>query len=923
QGKAPTKTAVIDATKIIQWSLYYPAVVDPAEINFSDAERAALSDSLEAYRSGDLLQALARYPENRSPGSDAERVYYSALLLSVGRVNEVEATLGKADANLPTARALREVIAVVLNEDPGPLSPPTTASEFIARSYTLQSRSQLTEALAAARSAVNKSTQFGAAYVRVAELEFGFGRVSEAKAALDDGLKLSPRNAQGIALEGFLLSAKNKLTQASEAFERAIAADGNLGNAWLGRGLVKMRRGHTKDGLKDLEVAAAVEPQRAVLRSYLGKGFAEAHDTKRAMKELELAKKLDPNDPTSWLYSALLNQEENRINDAIGDLERSKELNDNRSIFRSRLLLDQDDAVRSANLASMYRDAGMFEVGVQEASRAVDLDYANASAHLFLASSYESLRDPKLRNLRYETPAFSEYLMANLLAPPGAGLLSQTISQQEYSRFFAEDGFGLSSSTTYGSGGDWAQAASQYGTFGNTSYSLDVNYLTENGQRPNNDLEYTSLAARFKQQITDSDSLMLEISTLDYDSGDVSQYYDQDQASTTLRVKETQEPNVLLGYNHRWSPGVHTLVLGTRLDDELKLRDSNPNNLWLRTFVNLFNPGVTNVSIQNPAGDLDYKRQLTFYSAEVQHIIQNSRNTIVFGGRYQTARADTDNNLVMYDFLGNPMAPIPQQDFDSDIYRWSLYAYDYWQLLDTLQLVGGVSYDYMHYPRNIDTSPITDDETSKDQISPKVGLTWTPAERTAVRGIYTRSLGGTFFDSSVRLEPTQIAGFNQAFRSIAPESVIGLVPGSSFETFGLGLNQTFKTRTYVLVEGQLLTSDGSRTVGILTNSNVFAPIPDGASGTRQSVDYNEWSLLVTVNQLLGRDFAVGARYRLTYADMDTDSTQIDSSVPGSDSLNQDVHATLSQLRLYGIFNHPCGFFFTAEGVWSWQDSGGY
>src|SRR6185436_14634362 len=114
-----------------------------------------------------------------------------------------------------------------------------------------------------------------------------------------------------------------------------------------------------------------------------------------ARKELSLAQKLDPNDPTSWLYMALLDQQENRINEAVEDLEKSKELNDNRSVFRSRLMLDQDEAVRGANLASMYRDDGMFDRSVQEAARAVNYDYANYSAHLFLANSYDALRDPK------------------------------------------------------------------------------------------------------------------------------------------------------------------------------------------------------------------------------------------------------------------------------------------------------------------------------------------------------------------------------------------------------------------------------------------------------------------------------------------------------------------------------------------------
>src|SRR5439155_1119417 len=76
-----------------------------------------------------------------------------------------------------------------------------------------------------------------------------------------------------------------------------------------------------------------------------------------ALKEFDLARSLDSHDPTPWLYSALLLQQENRINEAIDHLEKSIERNDNRSLFRSRLLLDQYRAVRRANLARIYAAA--------------------------------------------------------------------------------------------------------------------------------------------------------------------------------------------------------------------------------------------------------------------------------------------------------------------------------------------------------------------------------------------------------------------------------------------------------------------------------------------------------------------------------------------------------------------------------------
>jgi Flp pilus assembly protein TadD len=87
------------------------------------------------------------------------------------------------------------------------------------------------------------------------------------------------------------------------------------------------------------------------LRSYLGKAFDNAKDDERARQELERAKTLDPNDPTPWLYLALIDRQDNRINTAVGELEKSLELNENRRLYRSGFLLDQDRAVRSSSLA--------------------------------------------------------------------------------------------------------------------------------------------------------------------------------------------------------------------------------------------------------------------------------------------------------------------------------------------------------------------------------------------------------------------------------------------------------------------------------------------------------------------------------------------------------------------------------------------
>ncbi len=924
-GKAPAKTAVIETINIIQWCLYYPAVLDLGELELTAAEKETLAASLEAYRAGDLLQALANYPENRAPASDAERVYLAELLLSVGQVEQAEAQLRQLQTASPLAEALRVLIAAVkFQARPSTLNLQTStalATEWLAESYYLQSRSELAEALAAARAAVAKSPNFGFGRARVAELEFSFGRIPAALDALERSLQISPRNAEALALKGFLLAAQNKIPEAKRHFEDALAVDGALGNAWLGRGLVRIRQGDAAGGVQDLQVAATLEPQRALLRSYLGKAFSNARDNRRAGKELALARKLDPNDPTAWLYSALLDQQENEINEAVRDLEKSKELNDNRRLFRSRLLLDQDRAVRSANLAAIYQDAGMVDLSVREASRAVNYDYGNYSAHQFLANSYDALRDPKQINLRYETPWFSELLVANLLAPVGAGNLSQYVSQQEYSKLFERDRFGLSSSTEYLSRGDWFERGSQYGTFGNTSYALDAEYRSQNGDRPNNDLQQTTLTAKFKQQLTPQDSVFLQAQYYDTEFSDVAQYYNHDgrvpgvrAPSPTFRGTERQEPNLFIGYHREWSPGSHTLFLAGRLDDTLTLKDAAAqiNFVQYTTFVQpreIFRVRAFPFPIA-------YERDFEAYSVELQQIWQTPSQSLVVGSRFQSGWANTSSTITN---LFN--ASVQSQETDTDLVRFSVYGYEQWQILDTLQLTAGVSYDRLRFPRNIDTSPITSDQRDADQVSPKAGFIWTPEPNTHLRGAYTRSLGGLSYDTSVRLEPTQVAGFNQAFRSAIPESAVGLVPGTRFETASLALDHAFKTGTYLGVEAELLTSEAERLVGVFTNA--FFAVADSPSETRQSLDFEEKSLVITLNQLLGREWSVGGRYRLSQAQLTGRFEEIPRAVAKANGVDQDETATLHQLNLFAIYNHPSGFFVRAESIWSQQSNRGY
>ena len=161
-------------------------------------------------------------------------------------------------------------------------------------------------------------------------------------------------------------------------------------------------------------------------------------------------------------------------------------------------------------------------------------------------------------------------------------------------------------------------------------------------------------------------------------------------------------------------------------------------------------------------------------------------------------------------------------------------------------------------------------------------------------------------------------GLNQAFRSVIPESVVGLVPGSEFETFGLALDHDFKTSTYLSVAAERLNSSARRSVGAF---DLQFPNPVRPSGIRDDIKFAERSLTFTVNQLLGKHWSVGASYRVTDADLNEHFRGLTTGLTAD--ANRDWEATLHQVRLAGTFNHPGGFYAQAGAVWSQQSNRGY
>ena len=195
---------------------------------------------------------------------------------------------------------------------------------------------------------------------------------------------------------------------------------------------------------------------------------------------------------------------------------------------------------------------------------------------------------------------------------------------------------------------------------------------------------------------------------------------------------------------------------------------------------------------------------------------------------------------------------------------------------------------------------------------------------TTLRAGYSQSVGGASFDQSFQLEPSQVAGFNQAFRSLIPESLGGANAGATFTTYGISLEQKFPTRTYLAVEGNLLQSKVARQDGEFELIGANPPFKYQTGNLRERLDFTEWSLAAAAHQLVGRDWSLGAIYRLSRAELIDDFPDITAAGAAATGFitRHDTTARLHTLDLNIIYQNPLGFFARAGSVWTHQENHG-
>lgn len=94
---------------------------------------------------------------------------------------------------------------------------------------------------------------------------------------------------------GILSMVRDQLTEADRMFDRAIALESNLSDAWLNKAFVRLRQGRGREALPLLQHAIDLHARHEALVLYArGIAYEQSGDLKSAYADLQKARELAP-----------------------------------------------------------------------------------------------------------------------------------------------------------------------------------------------------------------------------------------------------------------------------------------------------------------------------------------------------------------------------------------------------------------------------------------------------------------------------------------------------------------------------------------------------------------------------------------------------------------------------------------------------
>jgi tetratricopeptide (TPR) repeat protein len=726
-GAAPVLEQVVRPRDQVLWTLYYPPtgpVADPAVARAEQQLAVGRVAEAEATLAGALRE---------SPGS-AEVLARQSVIASV-----------RSDRAAATALADQAVAAA-----------PGSAAARLAQSYARQSTSDLAGAVATLEAADPGNALVRA---RLAELYLATGDVKRSEAAANEASAADPQLGLARSVLGFARLARVDLAGARAAFDEAIRLEPWAPLPRLGLGLAKIRDGDLAAGRSEIETAVILDPNNALVRSYMGKAYYEEKRDPLAASQLAIAKELDPNDPTPWFYDAIRKQTVNEPVEALRDLQQSTRLNDNRSVYRSGLLLEDDAAARNASVSAVYAELGFESLAVVEGTRAIEDNFGNSSAHRLLANAYADIP-------RYDISRVSEAFQAQVRQPlsaPPVNLLETAdrltvlrdsgpsrVGINEYNSLFNRDQLRIQADVVAGSRNTWGDQFVASGLTDRLGFAFSQLHYETEGFTDNNVGEKDIYGAFFQYEASPTDSFQLD----------------------------ARHSEFLLGYT--FSPFDPDYIFPVEIDEEadvLRLNGrhvTSPAGDWVWTAAY---EDRTRDAIYSPIDFLVTTTEANTWVAEIQRLDRIGPIQLVSGAGYVNKDEDF---------------PIESETIDT--YDANVYVYGQWRSGDDrLGVTFGAAYDRFKQEFSAFT-----ETNERSQLSPKLGITWTPVDGTTFRAAGFVSVRRPFI-SSQTLEPTQVSGFNQFYTGL--EQFYGDPEGTISRRAGAAIDHEFSDTLFAGVEG--------------------------------------------------------------------------------------------------------------------------
>jgi tetratricopeptide (TPR) repeat protein len=746
--------------------------------------------ALACYRMGDSIGAYRLMVEELKKGPPSSLVlvmsgYFSML---AGKIDQAKALLtdsrisGRESA---VAHSLLAQIYLVQNSKQQASSEAATAMQENSGSPIVRmtaalvkiSYFDLPEARRLLEEAVAADPHFVDAYVYLARLWLGADYLDRAWGIICKALEISKTDSEVLSLAGFIRLGYRDYDKAFNLFNEAVKNNPAFGEPHIGLSNVAFTHRNFSLGLTEMLTATLLEPRVSLYQSSLGKALYQTRSFNKALEVYDYAKTLDPNDPTPYLYKGIALSDLYRPGEAIQEINKSIELNDNMAVFRSKLMLDRDLAVRNTDLANAYYQLGMTDWAYSKALTAVKKDPLNASAHLFLSAEYASTQQ------RIGATG-SEFLLYKLLSPANENTFS---GSTDYTQMFEMPYTRVSLSANAGTWADHQAPVQGYSIEalgGLPGFALDVfgAYSRDPGYRTVNEdtkLFYADVMGKFEPTI--KDSFYANYSYYSSHWGDTANLDAYSYVNDSAAKWTANENSVEGGLVHRFTPeavfiGYFNWGQWNWVHNDSSFFFTNSDGILNAAFYNFHDPVVwqsSNVQAQQQLKVGDH----TFIAGF----------EYVTGSYYSNIQASGVKDIFLpYEVLVTPYS------FDSELNppdrSTSFYVHDYWSICPQLLVELGLSGDFVTSYRVLSPYSI-----SSNTVNPSVGFNYEIDKSNTLRLAYQGYPESLKTATPNTINPSEVAGF---------PSMINADQGSTVKELGFSWESQWNAKTFTVLRIQ-------------------------------------------------------------------------------------------------------------------------